>query len=99
MRRGNGTISEVLTEWVVETWIYQIILACVIGALIGFIARKTLKEAHKRQLIDHESFLAYGFGLAFLVLGIVGVLGSDDLLACFVAGVCLLSFWCIHSGC
>jgi hypothetical protein len=48
--------------------------------------RKTLKEAHKRNLIDHESFLAYGVGLSFLVLGVVGVLGSDDLLAAFIAG-------------
>lgn len=28
----------------------------------------------------------YGIGLAFLVLGVVGALGSDDLLAAFVAG-------------
>lgn len=89
MRRtaSNGiTINNVLVEWVVEIWIYQILMACFLGGLIGFIGRKTLKEAHRRQLIDHESFLAYGVGLAFLVLGIVGVLGSDDVLAAFVAG-------------
>jgi hypothetical protein len=45
-----------------------------------------LKEAERRELIDHESFLAYGVGLAFFVLGVTGTLGSDDLLACFVAG-------------
>lgn len=30
--------------------------------------------------------LSYGIGLAFLVLGVVGILGSDDVLAAFVAG-------------
>lgn len=85
-RPGSGSINASLQHWVVTTWLYQIGLACAIGALIGWIARKTLKEAHRRQLIDHESFLAYGIGLTFLTLGIVGVLGSDDVLACFIAG-------------
>jgi NhaP-type Na+/H+ or K+/H+ antiporter len=83
-RPGSGSINASLQHWVVTTWLYQIVLACAIGALIGWIARKTLKEAHRRQLIDHESFLAYGIGLTFLTLGIVGVLGSDDVLACFI---------------
>ncbi|GAA5931447.1 uncharacterized protein JCM15063_001470 [Sporobolomyces koalae] len=85
-RPGSGSINASLQHWFVTTWIYQILLACVIGAVIGWIARKTLKEAHRRQLIDHESFLAYGVGLTFLTLGVVGVLGSDDVLACFIAG-------------
>ena len=38
------------------------------------------------RLIDHESFLAFGVALTFLILGVVGILGSDDILACFVAG-------------
>lgn len=60
MQRGNASVGTALGEWVVSTWIFQIFLSCFIGALIGFIARKTLKEAHKRNLVDHESFLAYG---------------------------------------
>ncbi|KWU46429.1 hypothetical protein RHOSPDRAFT_3541, partial [Rhodotorula sp. JG-1b] len=88
MQRGvkGRSISESLQHWVVTTWIYQILLSCVIGAVIGYLARKTLKFAHNRRLIDHESFLAYGVGLALFTLGVVGVLGSDDVLACFVAG-------------
>ncbi|GAA6062359.1 hypothetical protein JCM10212_005701 [Sporobolomyces blumeae] len=83
---GGKSINRSLQSWVVSTWLYQILLAVAIGAVIGWIARLTLKQAHKRQLIDHESFLAYGVGLTFLTLGIVGVLGSDDVLACFIAG-------------
>lgn len=86
MRRGNATVGTAIGEWFLSTWLYQIILSCVLGATIGFIARKTLKEAHKRKLIDHESFLAYGVGLAFFTLGVVGSIGSDDVLACFVCG-------------
>ncbi|KAK4058794.1 hypothetical protein OIO90_000240 [Microbotryomycetes sp. JL221] len=82
----------VVGHWVVSTWLYQIALACAIGAVIGYAARKTVKVAHRKQLIDHESFSAFGVGCSFLVLGVVGVLGSDDILACFVAGNALT--WC-----
>lgn len=50
------------------------------------IARVTLKYARSRLWIDHESFLAYGIGLTFLTLGVVGMLGGDDLLCCFIVG-------------
>jgi len=39
-----------------------------------------------RKLIDKESFLAFSIALALAVTGIVSILASDDLLACFVAG-------------
>jgi NhaP-type Na+/H+ or K+/H+ antiporter len=38
------------------------------------------------RLIDHESFLAFGVALTFFTLGIVGIIGSDDILCCFVVG-------------
>ncbi|KAM0792364.1 hypothetical protein ACM66B_005044 [Microbotryomycetes sp. NB124-2] len=92
-RRQNGwSYGLVIGHWVVSTWFYQILLACAIGAVIGYLARKTVKVAHRRQLIDHESFSAFGVGCSFLVLGVVGVLGSDDILACFIAGNSLT--WC-----
>lgn len=75
-----------LRHWVVTTWLYQIALSVAMGAIIGYLARKTLKIAYNRKLVDHESFLAYGVGLALFTLGVVGLIGSDDILACFVAG-------------
>ncbi|GAA6037193.1 hypothetical protein JCM8097_008780 [Rhodosporidiobolus ruineniae] len=82
----DGSIGAAVQHWVVTTWIYQILVSVVIGAVVGYIARKTLKYAHRRNFINHEEFLAYGVGLALFTLGVVGVLGSDDILACFVAG-------------
>jgi NhaP-type Na+/H+ or K+/H+ antiporter len=72
-----------------------------IGAVIGYAARKVLRLAEKHEsvldrlammrlmrnsLIDHESFLAFGVALTFFTLGAVGILGSDDILCCFVVG-------------
>ena len=38
------------------------------------------------SLIDHESFLAYGVALTFFTLGVTGLIGSDDILGCFIVG-------------
>ena len=57
---------------VLYTWLYQILLSCAIGGVIGFLARRSLKYAEAQDWIEDESFLAYGLGLTFLVLGIVG---------------------------
>lgn len=50
------------------------------------IARKTLKWAEQRQWVDHDNFLAYGVGLTFFTLGVVGLIGSDDIFAGFIVG-------------
>jgi hypothetical protein len=55
------------------------------------IARVTLKWAEQRDLVDHDNFLAYGVGLVFFILGTVGLIGSDDILCCFVAGMSVVS--------
>lgn len=38
------------------------------------------------SLIDRESFLAFGVALTMFTMGWVGIIGSDDILACFVVG-------------
>lgn len=75
-----------ILEWFYNIVLYDILLSCIIGAVFGYLARKILYFAEDRRLIDHESFLSFGVGLTFLLLGVVGILGSDDILACFIAG-------------
>lgn len=43
-------------------------------------------QADGGRLIDHESFLSFGVALTFFTLGVVGMIGSDDILCCFVVG-------------
>ncbi|KAF9120760.1 hypothetical protein BGW39_011114 [Mortierella sp. 14UC] len=73
-------------KWFYLVWAYQILLSIVIGGLFGFAARKLVKGAKNRNLIDKESFLVFSIALALAVAGIVSIIASDDLLACFVAG-------------
>ncbi|WVR05954.1 hypothetical protein IAU60_002981 [Kwoniella sp. DSM 27419] len=80
------TVGGAIGEWFYNIVLYQVALACIIGTLIGYVARKLLQFARTRQLIDHESFLSFGVALTFFTLGVVGILGSDDILCCFVVG-------------
>ncbi|CAK9787176.1 hypothetical protein CC85DRAFT_296295 [Cutaneotrichosporon oleaginosum] len=85
---GNvvSTVGGAVGQWFYDIVVYQIILSCVLGMVIGFIARKALHHAEKHSLIEHESYLAFSVAITFLTLGVVGILGSDDILACFVVG-------------
>ncbi|KAG0264619.1 hypothetical protein BG011_006465 [Mortierella polycephala] len=80
------TTGTAIAKWFYLVWAYQILLSIIIGGVIGFTCRKLLKGAKNRNLIDKESFLVFSIALALAVTGIVSILASDDLLACFVAG-------------
>ncbi|KAF9192385.1 hypothetical protein BGZ51_005214 [Haplosporangium sp. Z 767] len=80
------TTGMAIAKWFYLVWAYQILLSIIIGGVIGYACRKLLKGAKNRNLIDKESFLVFSIALALAVAGIVSILASDDLLACFVAG-------------
>ncbi|KAG1452321.1 hypothetical protein G6F56_007850 [Rhizopus delemar] len=59
-------------------------LANAVGA--GWLAREVLKFSEENYLIDKPSFLSFTIALALFLMSMTGFTGSDDLLACFVAG-------------
>ncbi|KAI9296630.1 hypothetical protein K502DRAFT_314157 [Neoconidiobolus thromboides FSU 785] len=73
-------------NWFLLIWGYQIGLSIVVGATVGFAARKLLKYAETNGLIDKESFLAFWVALALFLMGSMAIIGSDDLFSCFIAG-------------
>lgn len=80
------TIGGAIGEWIYNIVLYQIVVSCIAGAVVGYLARKVLRFCHEKSLIDHESLLSFGVALTFFIQGVVGMLGSDDILCCFVAG-------------
>ena len=48
---------------------YEIILGTVLGALLGWVARKVMKFAERKKLIDRQSFVAQYISLAVLSNG------------------------------
>lgn len=74
-------------HWFVYTIIYECIFGAFYGFIVGYIARHGIKYAERHDLIDRESFLVFYFVLALFCAGSGSILGVDDLLVGFAAGV------------
>jgi len=79
--------KEVTYHWFCLTILYECVFGCVYGFLIGYIGRHGIKYAERRDLVDRESFLVFYFVLALFCAGSGSILGVDDLLVGFSAGV------------
>ncbi|KIX05070.1 uncharacterized protein Z518_05942 [Rhinocladiella mackenziei CBS 650.93] len=84
--RLGGGVGKALTEWTVETWLYIVLMSVAYGAVCGFGSLYLTRHALRKQWIDTESYLLWPTGLGLFIVGTCGALGTDDLLACFVAG-------------
>lgn len=69
-----------------QTCVYVVLMSVLYGWIIGFLAQRLLAWAERHKYVDRESFLLFPIGLAIFIIGTCGALGSDDVLACFVAG-------------
>ncbi|KAL4722259.1 hypothetical protein ACLX1H_011041 [Fusarium chlamydosporum] len=87
--RLGGGVTIALSTWFVETWLYTIVLAIAYGAVVGYGSCKAVKLALKWKLIDNESYVLFPTALGLFLVGSCGAIGTDDLLACFVAGCAL----------
>jgi len=80
------TAGKAVGLWFYETWCYQIFLSTAYGFACGWFAKKLLHWAEEKKYVDRESFLVFALALALFVVGTDGLIGSDDVLACFIAG-------------
>lgn len=79
--------EEALSHWLTRTLLWEVGGAVVIGALVGYAAGRLLEWAESKEMIEHTSYLAYTIALSLAVLGGVKLIGSDGILAVFVAGI------------
>jgi len=84
--RLGGGIGKAMEQWIVEGWLYIILMSVAIGAIIGFASMYAIKFGLKKKWIDSESFLLWPAAIGLFTIGVCGAIGTDDLLACFVAG-------------
>ena len=86
LKYGSDSKS-VAYHWICFTILYECIFGAVYGFLIGYVGRHAIKWADSKDLIDRESFLVFYFVLALFCAGSGSLLGLDDLLVGFAAGV------------
>lgn len=65
---------------------YTILLSVIYGATVGWIAKELLHWAEERKFVDRENFLVFVITLVLFIVGICGVIGSNNILTCFIAG-------------
>ena len=83
----NGNAGEVTFHWICYTILYECIFGAFYGVCVGYAARRAIRFAHEKNLIDRESFLVFYFVLALFCAGSGSMLGMDDLLIGFACGV------------
>ncbi|OBU00061.1 hypothetical protein VE01_01776 [Pseudogymnoascus verrucosus] len=79
--------SQVAFHWIVVSILYECVFGAIYGFVIGYIGRRGIRWAEKNDLVDRESFLVFYFVLALFCAGSGSLLGVDDLLVGFAAGV------------
>ena len=79
--RDGSSVGHAVGYWFILVVLYQIVLGVLIGAFVGIMARKLMKFAKRRSLIDRESMVAMYVALALFVTAVTTLAGSDDLLA------------------
>lgn len=84
LKRSPG---DALFHWVTRFILWEVGAAIVVGAIIGYAAGRLLEWAEDKKTIEEKSFLGYTIALSLFVLGTAKLLGSDGILAVFVAGL------------
>ncbi|KAH8819375.1 Cation/H+ exchanger [Xylogone sp. PMI_703] len=84
--KQTGSIKKIAYLWFGETWTYIILLSIIYGIAVGWAARELLHWTEKKNFVDRESFVVFSIALALFIIGSCGFIGSDDVLACFIAG-------------
>ncbi|KAI9646658.1 Na+/H+ antiporter [Ciborinia camelliae] len=85
--RFHLNAKEVTFDFIVITVLYECVFGAIFGFIVGYIGRHGIKYAERHDLVDRESFLVFYFVLALFCAGSGSILGVDDLLVGFAAGV------------
>lgn len=79
--------TEALSHWLIRVLLWEVGAAILFGALLGYLAGRLLQWAENKQTIESKSFLGYTIALSLTVLGAAKLIGTDGILAVFVAGL------------
>ncbi|CAF3590990.1 hypothetical protein FGSG_11088 [Fusarium graminearum PH-1] len=84
--RLGGGVGEAMKNWFLETWLYYVVMGMAYGAVVGYISCRSIKFALRRSWIDEQSYLLFPVAIGLFIIGTCGAIGTNDLVACFVAG-------------
>lgn len=82
----DDTVGGAVKDFILTAVLYQVILGVVVGAVIGHVFAKLMRFMESQKFVGHESYLVQFVATVLFIEGVVTLMGSDDLLACFAAG-------------
>jgi NhaP-type Na+/H+ or K+/H+ antiporter len=83
----TGPADEALVHWLLDTLLWEVGTATLLGLLVGYAAGKFLRKAEDADTIESDWRLVYTVALGFLVIGLGRLIHSDEVLAVFAAAV------------
>ncbi|KAK3935736.1 Cation/H+ exchanger [Diplogelasinospora grovesii] len=83
---AGGGAHTALGHWMAETCLWVVLFSILYGWAVGWAAKELLHWAEKNKYVDRESFFVFAIALSLFIVGTCGILGTDDVLACFIAG-------------
>jgi NhaP-type Na+/H+ or K+/H+ antiporter len=79
--------GEALGSWLVDTLLVGVVVASIIGCLVGYVAAKLLTFAESQSSVEVTSLLGYTIAFSLFTLGAAELLGADALISVFLAGL------------
>ena len=79
--------NQSITGHLIDVIVTDILMAVLLGALIGWTVGFAMRKAEKKNTVDQSSMLMITTTLALATLAAVKLMGSDGILAVFVAGL------------
>ncbi|ACK69098.1 sodium/hydrogen exchanger [Gloeothece citriformis PCC 7424] len=79
--------TEALSEWFFKVVLWEVGGAVLLGIVFGYAAGRLLEWAESKKTIEETSFLGYTIALSLVMLGLGKLIGTDGILAVFVAGL------------
>lgn len=67
--RLGGGVPKAIEQWLVEGWLYIILMSIVIGVIVGYVSMFVIKFVLNKKWIDSESFLLWPMAIGVSTLG------------------------------
>ncbi|KAF2840180.1 Na(+)/H(+) antiporter 2 [Patellaria atrata CBS 101060] len=83
----RSTALGTFKKWLLITIFWQCLLGIILGFTIGHFANKLLRFADAKETISRASYLVFYILLALFCVGLASILGLDDFLLSFSAGI------------
>lgn len=83
----SASPADAWRDWLVHALLIGVLLAAVVGMVIGYFAAWVLHWAERHAYIENYSFLSYTVALSLFTLGAASLIGADALISVFAAGL------------